>query len=123
MRYPACEKLEIVRLVEQSHLPVKRTLQKLGIASVAVVLVTLLAHLIGLGAQVLGICLGELLLPLRMQLRCLGVAIRLNFQALVVERPGRLLDRLPLSLSVRVRMKRMSYRQLCDRPLSRKCLN
>jgi transposase InsO family protein len=31
MRYPASEKLEIIRLVEQSHLPVKRTLQKLGI--------------------------------------------------------------------------------------------
>lgn len=32
MRYPACEKLEIIRLVEQSHLPVRRTLRKLGIA-------------------------------------------------------------------------------------------
>jgi putative transposase len=32
MRYPASEKLEIIRLVEQSHLPVKRTLEKLGIA-------------------------------------------------------------------------------------------
>jgi putative transposase len=32
MRYPASEKLEIIRLVEQSHLPVKRTLDKLGIA-------------------------------------------------------------------------------------------
>src|ERR1700750_402872 len=31
MRYPACEKLEIIRLVEQSHLPVRRTLAKLGI--------------------------------------------------------------------------------------------
>src|SRR6186713_2757008 len=31
MRYPAAEKLEIIRLVEQSHLPVKRTLEKLGI--------------------------------------------------------------------------------------------
>ena len=31
MRYPACEKLEIIRLVEQSHLPVRRTLEKLGI--------------------------------------------------------------------------------------------
>ena len=31
MRYPASEKMEIIRLVEQSHLPVKRTLQKLGI--------------------------------------------------------------------------------------------
>jgi len=32
MRYPASEKLEIVRLVEQSHLPVRRTLDKLGIS-------------------------------------------------------------------------------------------
>jgi len=31
MRYPACEKLEIIRLVEQSHLPARRTLAKLGI--------------------------------------------------------------------------------------------
>ena len=31
MRYPASEKLEIIRLVEQSHLPAKRTLDKLGI--------------------------------------------------------------------------------------------
>ena len=33
MRYPASEKLEIIRLVEQSPLPVKRTLEKLGIPS------------------------------------------------------------------------------------------
>ncbi len=32
MRYPATEKLEIIRLVEQSHLPAKRTLDQLGIA-------------------------------------------------------------------------------------------
>jgi putative transposase len=32
MRYPASEKLEIIRLVEQSHLPAKLTLDKLGIA-------------------------------------------------------------------------------------------
>ncbi|MGA9545151.1 MAG: IS3 family transposase [Candidatus Sulfotelmatobacter sp.] len=31
MRYSASEKLEIIRLVEQSHLPVRRTLEKLGI--------------------------------------------------------------------------------------------
>jgi putative transposase len=31
MRYPASEKLEIIRLVEQSWLPVRRTLAKLGI--------------------------------------------------------------------------------------------
>lgn len=32
MRYPASEKLEIIRLVEQSHLQAKKTLDKLGIA-------------------------------------------------------------------------------------------
>ena len=31
MRYPAAEKLEIIRLVEQSPLPVRHTLAKLGI--------------------------------------------------------------------------------------------
>ena len=31
MRYPASEKVEIIRLVEQSHLPVRQTLAKLGI--------------------------------------------------------------------------------------------
>ena len=31
MRYPASEKLEVIRLVEGSHLPTKRTLDKLGI--------------------------------------------------------------------------------------------
>lgn len=31
MRYAASEKLEIIRLVERSHLPVKRTLDKLGV--------------------------------------------------------------------------------------------
>jgi putative transposase len=30
MRYPASEKLEIIRLVEQSHLPVRRTLATAG---------------------------------------------------------------------------------------------
>ena len=35
MRYPASEKLEIIRLVEQSHLPVKRTLEKLGVSRAA----------------------------------------------------------------------------------------
>ena len=33
MRYPASEKLEIIRIVEQSHLPAKRTLDQLGIAA------------------------------------------------------------------------------------------
>jgi putative transposase len=33
MRYPACEKHEIIRLVEQSHRPVRWTLNKLGIPS------------------------------------------------------------------------------------------
>jgi len=32
MRYPSSEKLEIIRIVEQSHLPAKRTLDQLGIA-------------------------------------------------------------------------------------------
>jgi len=31
MRYPASEKLEIIWLVERSHLPAKQTLDKLGI--------------------------------------------------------------------------------------------
>ena len=31
MRYPAAAKLEIIRLVEGSHLPVRRTLRHLGI--------------------------------------------------------------------------------------------
>ena len=31
MRYPLSEKLEIIRLVERSHLPAKRTLAQLGI--------------------------------------------------------------------------------------------
>jgi putative transposase len=31
MRYPASGKLEIIRLVEQSHLPARRTLEKLGV--------------------------------------------------------------------------------------------
>src|SRR5271154_2021573 len=33
MRVPASEKLEIIRLVEHSHLPARRTLQTLGILS------------------------------------------------------------------------------------------
>jgi putative transposase len=31
MRYPAAEKLEIIRLVEGSHLPARRALAHLGI--------------------------------------------------------------------------------------------
>ena len=31
MRYPAAEKLEIIRLVEQSHLPVRRTLARIDV--------------------------------------------------------------------------------------------
>ena len=31
MRYPASEKLEIIRLVEQSHLPTKQTIDRLGV--------------------------------------------------------------------------------------------
>jgi hypothetical protein len=33
MTYPACEKLEIIQLIELSCLPVRRTLEKLGIPS------------------------------------------------------------------------------------------
>jgi transposase-like protein len=33
MRYPASEKLEIIRTVEASHLPVRQTLAMLGIPS------------------------------------------------------------------------------------------
>ncbi len=32
MRYPATEKLEVIRLVEQSHLPAKQTLDMLGVS-------------------------------------------------------------------------------------------
>lgn len=32
MRYPASEKLEIIRLVERSHLPAKRTLAQIGVS-------------------------------------------------------------------------------------------
>ena len=32
MRYSASEKLEIIRLVDKSYLPIKQTLDKLGIA-------------------------------------------------------------------------------------------
>ena len=31
MRYPGSEKLEIIRIVEQSHLPTRKTLEQLGI--------------------------------------------------------------------------------------------
>ena len=31
MRLPAAEKLDIIRIVEQSHLPARRTLEMLGI--------------------------------------------------------------------------------------------
>jgi putative transposase len=31
MRYPASEKLEIIRIVEQSHIPVRRTLAQIGV--------------------------------------------------------------------------------------------
>ena len=31
MRYPASEKIEIIRLIEQSHLPVRRALAQIGI--------------------------------------------------------------------------------------------
>ena len=31
MRYPASEKLEIIRIVEQSHLPARKTLEQIGV--------------------------------------------------------------------------------------------
>ena len=33
MRYPASEKLEIIQLVAQSHLPVRRSLEQIGISA------------------------------------------------------------------------------------------
>ena len=44
MRYPACEKLEIIQLVEHSHLPVRRTLVKLGIPRATFYLLGRLSH-------------------------------------------------------------------------------
>ena len=38
MRYAAAEKLEIIRLVEQSSLPVRRTLEQIGIPRVHLLL-------------------------------------------------------------------------------------
>ena len=32
MRYPASEKLEIIRIVEGSHQPIKRTLEQIGVS-------------------------------------------------------------------------------------------
>ena len=32
MKYPASDKLEIIRMVEASHLGVKRTLEKIGVS-------------------------------------------------------------------------------------------
>jgi transposase-like protein len=45
MRYPASEKLEIIRLVEQSHLPVRRLLEQIGISRVAMFSVELTRRL------------------------------------------------------------------------------
>jgi RNA-directed DNA polymerase len=44
MRYPASEKAEIIALVERSHLPVKRTLHKLGIPRATFYLYGRLSH-------------------------------------------------------------------------------
>lgn len=44
MRYPATEKAEIIRLVEGSHLPARRTLDKLGIPRHVLSLVRSLSH-------------------------------------------------------------------------------
>ena len=61
--------------------------------------------------------LHDKLADLGMQLRHLGVAVRLNLKALVVEDLRQLLDRLPLPLRDQVRMKLVPRRQLRDRPL------
>jgi putative transposase len=44
MRYPASEKLEIIQLVEQSPLPVRRALEKLGIPRATFYLYGRLSH-------------------------------------------------------------------------------
>lgn len=36
MRYPASEKLEIIRIVERSHLPIKQTFAKIGFTDGAI---------------------------------------------------------------------------------------
>ena len=41
MRYPASEKLEIIRLVEQSHLPARRALQQIAVGVIMVLAVGL----------------------------------------------------------------------------------
>ena len=40
MEYPAAEKLEIIRLVEQSHLPVRRVLEQMGVPEIHVLWMT-----------------------------------------------------------------------------------
>jgi hypothetical protein len=69
MRYPASEKLEIIRLVEQSHLPAGRTLEKLGI-----LLSRPMISPIGPGGKPLGIgardeCLGRSVINLSAEQR------------------------------------------------------
>jgi hypothetical protein len=53
-----------------------------------------------------------------MELRHLGVAVRPNLKALVVEDPRQLLDRLSPPLRDHVRMKLVPCRKLRNRPLS-----
>jgi hypothetical protein len=36
MRYPASEKIEIIRIVEQSHLPARKTLEQIGVPRASV---------------------------------------------------------------------------------------
>jgi hypothetical protein len=50
LRYPASEKAEIIQLVEQSHLPAKRTLDKLGIPQRAMTIARSSAALRTIGA-------------------------------------------------------------------------
>ena len=55
MRYSASEKAEIIQLVEQSHLPAKRTLDKLGIPRAKRYCEGGLRHWKSRGIQVIGV--------------------------------------------------------------------
>jgi hypothetical protein len=65
MRYPASEKAEIIQLVEQSHLPAKRTLDKLSIPRVDFDLICLARckHLSGVTRSDQGAQMGNPLAP------------------------------------------------------------
>ena len=67
MRYPASEKLEIIRLVERSHLPVRRTLDKLGIPATTFYGIFANAALFHVPSQEIARVLGELNAALKPQ--------------------------------------------------------